>query len=99
QGLTAIPEDFWKDGGHFNSLNHHFLGDISNFFISKIAGLVFNPTGRDVREYAVRPNLPSGVDRVKATYAAPDGLITVEAERVGDEVRVSVSAPDGMKRV
>ncbi|MCR5041878.1 MAG: glycoside hydrolase family 78 protein [Clostridia bacterium] len=99
QGLTAIPEDFWKDGGHFNSLNHHFLGDISNFFISKIAGLVFNPTGRDVHEYAVRPNLPAGMDCAEASYNAPDGLIKVRVRRNGDSVGVDVSAPECMKRI
>lgn len=99
QGFTAIPENFPADGDSYDSLNHHFLGDINGFFIAEIAGLVFNPTGRNVHEYSVRPHLPSQLDWARASFRAPDGLIEVEVRRVDGNVEVNVNAPEGMKQI
>lgn len=97
QGLTSIPEDFFRRYGRHNSLNHHFYGDISNWFISKVAGLRFNPTGKDVNEVLVAPSFIDKLSFAKAHYDSPNGKIEVSWERTGEEIVIKLSIPEGMK--
>ena len=97
--MTAIPENFFGDNDRIDSLNHHFLGDINGFFIAEIAGLVFNPSGRNIHEFSVRPHLPSKIDYAKAYYHAPDGLIDVEVRREDGDIKVKVNAPETMIQI
>jgi len=47
QGFTSLPEEFRPDYTDFaTSYNHHFLGDISNWFIQGICGHLPRATGR-----------------------------------------------------
>ncbi len=97
QGLTSLAEDFlppekWDCP---NSLNHHFMGDITSWFIQKIVGITVNPRFTSPDDFDIRPDFIPQLDFAKAEYDAPCGKIKVEWKREGKCVNLFVDAPDG----
>lgn len=105
RGLTALPEDFRRDSDRPNSLNHHFMGDISAWFIKYIAGIQVNPDGNDISEIIVSPHFIKDLTSVEGFHEAAQGKITVSWKRVprGIELKIErasalhgeVRLPDG----
>jgi alpha-L-rhamnosidase len=94
RGATTLWEDFYPD--RVSSMNHHFWGDISAWFIKRVAGIVLNPTCHDVNEVLVQPHFLSELEHASAHHDAPAGRINVAWERCGDEILLHVTAPAGM---
>lgn len=95
EGATSLRENFnYEEGIDLNSLNHHFLGDIANWFVQTLAGLRFNPETDDICRADIAPSFLKGLTFAKAEYTAPAGKIAAGWERTGDTIVLSVSAPD-----
>lgn len=95
--LVSLAESFHNHyDGHITSLNHHFMGDISGFFISHLAGIRVNPTCDDCRHVDITPTFIPELDHASAFYDTVNGRISVMWERCGDEVKITVSKPDGI---
>lgn len=56
RGATTLWENFFPEGEQPSSMNHHFWGDISGWFIQALAGIRVNPKGRSVSEIDLRPS-------------------------------------------
>jgi alpha-L-rhamnosidase len=99
RGATTLWESFYPENAHWGapSLNHHFWGDISAWFIKTVAGIRFNPTGRDVNRVTFSPNFIASLEHAEAYYDAPAGRITAAWKRVGDAVEITVTLPEGME--
>ena len=99
QGATTLWENFYPENAHWcpPSLNHHFWGDISAWLIKAVAGIRFNPTGRDVRTVTIKPNFIQALTDAKGYYTAPDGKITVSWKRDGEEIALTVELPETVK--
>ncbi|HZK39269.1 MAG TPA: family 78 glycoside hydrolase catalytic domain [Clostridia bacterium] len=96
-GATSLWEDFQPKGKRPNSLNHHFFGDISNWFISKIAGLQVNPYGTDVREVHIKPSFVTALDHAQAHYDTVAGRVETGWRREGDEFILKIKIPSAVK--
>lgn len=96
RGFTAMPEDFQHDDERPNSLNHHFLGDISNWFITKICGIRVNPHGKSPMEIDIVPDFINALDYAKAHYDSVAGRVAVEWKRDGENIILSIDAPDNI---
>jgi|LSQX01.2.fsa_nt_gb alpha-L-rhamnosidase len=96
RGYTSLAEDFLpdKDIDRPNSLNHHFMGDIVNWFIQKIVGITVNPRGIGADNFNIAPNFIRQLDHASAFYDAPCGRIEVKWERKDNEVELIVKAPE-----
>ena len=99
QGLTAMPEDFlpeedWDDPA---SLNHHFMGDFSNWFLQRVAGIRVNPrlTGPD--EIDVTPDFIPQLTFAKGHYDAVAGRISVHWYREDDAVMLEINCPAALR--
>ncbi len=92
QGATALWERFTIEPQ--DSLNHMFWGDVSAFFIKRIAGLQFNPTGTDITAVTVSPAFLSTLTFAEAFYDAPCGRIAIKWERDGNGILLSLTIPD-----
>ncbi|MBR5500194.1 MAG: hypothetical protein IKV74_01560, partial [Clostridia bacterium] len=95
QGATTLWESFVEN--HYDSLNHHFWGDISAWFIKWLAGIHFNPTGTDITQVQIRPSFVQALDFAEAYYDAPLGRITSSWKREGEEIVLRVQIPEGMQ--
>ena len=95
-GATSMWESFRsKDDPGTDSKNHHFLGDISSWFIQEIAGLKPNPEADDIRYFEISPHFIDELDYAKAHYDSPFGRVTVSWARNKNEVKLDISIPEG----
>ncbi len=95
-GYTTLAEDFFSDDEQINSKNHHFWGDISAFFIKDIVGINYNPNSDDISYMEIKPHFIKALDFAKAHFDSPVGRISVEWQREGKRVKLSVTVPGGM---
>ena len=96
-GLVSLPETFRTCvNGYDTSLNHHFLGDISGFFISHIAGLQINPYRNDPAEVRVAPSFILALDHAETYYDTVGGRIHVKWERVGESIELHIAKADSV---
>lgn len=89
-GETALPESFLRKGEIRGwSHNHHFLGDIGRWFMTRVAGL----TVVDATHVEIRPDFISGLTYAKAHYDLPAGRVEVSWEKKETEYVVKISCP------
>lgn len=102
RGDTTLAEDFYPEEWGVNSRNHHFLGDVSAWFIDTLCGIRVAPETERVLRRAVKtgefshtdgasrvdivPHLPDGVDFAEAWHETPYGEVKVTLRRSSDEM-------------
>lgn len=94
RGRTTLREDFFPE--ERNSLNHHFWGDISHWFIRHLAGIRYNPR-RAGAEADIRPAFVEQLTFAEGWHEAPEGRIAVRWERTDEGIRLHVEAPEGLR--
>ena len=101
QDLTSLPETFTpKTDIAAGSLNHHFMGDISNFFITRIAGIRVNPYKDDPCCVYINPNFVSKLDFAKADYDTVGGKVKIMWKRISDgKIAVAVEKAENVDGV
>jgi len=90
RGATSLWEEFWREDKPDTSQNHHFFGDISSWFIQKVAGIVPNPDLTNVNSILVEPHFVECLDYAKASYEAPKGKINVCWSRKVDNIEIDI---------
>ena len=97
RGETSLPEDFNRPDQHVNSLNHHFFGDISAWFIKCICGINYNPDANDLTRADITPHFVTALSDAKAYHVCPHGKIEVDWVRGdNDTVTLNITYPEGM---
>ena len=97
RGETALCEDFNRYDQPINSLNHHFWGSISAWFIQDICGITFNPKADDIHRADIVPHFITNLSQAEGYHDAPDGKISVKWVRTGEkEVELTLTYPEGM---
>ena len=97
RGATTLWENFMPEG--VSSMNHHFWGDISAWFIKCLAGIRLNPDLTNAREVLIAPHFVEALDSASAYHLAPAGRVSASWHREGDSVIVDLVIPEGMKAV
>ena len=96
-GLVSLAETFNAVyNSEITSHNHHYMGDISGFFISHIAGLQINPYLDDCNFVRIAPNFIEKLDFAKAFYDTKAGRVEVKWTRNGDKITLEISVPQGI---
>ena len=97
RGETALCEDFNRYDMKINSLNHHFWGSISAWFIQCIAGIHFNPNADDIHRADITPHFITGLAHAQAHHICPDGKIEVSWQRTGEKTaELTLTVPEGI---
>ena len=97
RGATTLWENF--NPTSVLSMNHHFWGDISTWFIKAIAGIRPNPNGNDVSELEIAPNFIGALDHASAYHIAPSGKISSAWRREGERIILELKIPEAMHAV
>lgn len=94
RGATALLENFPQENGKgLCSQNHHFLGDISSFFIQYIAGIKPNPDCNDIKNIEISPSFIDSLDYAKGYYDTVCGRVSAEWRRECEKIVVKVNVP------
>lgn len=97
RGETALCEDFNRYDQQIASLNHHFWGSISAWFIECIAGIRFNPNADDIHRVDFAPHFVTGMDHASGYHICPDGRIEAAWRRTGEKtVKLTLAVPEGL---
>ena len=91
RGATTLWENFYPD--NVSSMNHHFWGDISAWFIKCIVGIQLNPDKHNVHSLKLKPAFIEALDHATAFHEAPAGTIAVSWKREGKEIILDVKIP------
>jgi hypothetical protein len=94
RGATTLWENFNPDSAA--SMNHHFWGDISAWFIKRIVGINLNHRLNNVNELEISPSFIGALDSASAYHIAPAGKISVSWRREEDDVILELQIPDGI---
>jgi alpha-L-rhamnosidase len=99
--LANGAESLWESfadakGKGIDSRNHHFLGDISSFFIQEIAGIRPNPHLTSPDDFEIRPILPTELDHAEAHFDSQRGRLTCSWRRTGKRISIKIWVPVGM---
>ncbi len=98
RGETALCEDFNRYDMQIHSLNHHFWGSISAWFIQCISGIHFNPNANDIHRADITPHFITSLDHAQAHHICPSGKIEVSWQRTGEKtIELTVSIPQGIQ--
>ena len=92
RGATTLWEQFLTKETRY-SKNHHMWGDISAWFIKELAGIHYNPTGRDLREIDFRPCFPEKLPDAAGYFDSSLGRVSSAWQRTEAGVRLTVSLP------
>lgn len=94
-GDSTLRENF-KPVGHeaFDSLDHHYFGDIASWLIRKVAGLCYGESLGYGSLIEIRPQFINALSYAKAKYDSYDGECYCEWRRENEGVRVKISVPD-----
>ena len=105
RGARTLIENFYelsegwqrKDGGKQDSLNHHFWGDVSAWFISYVAGIKVNPDFYDLDEVHISPDFISDLTFAEGRFNHRKGEIVSRWERLADgEICLKLTLPKGV---
>ncbi len=94
KGETTFLEVFAPyDGYYSSSKNHHFQGDIVNWFMRVIGGLRVEASDT----VTICPYYLEGIDWCKVSHKLPAGEICIYWERKGDKVELQIHAADAIR--
>lgn len=88
-GYTTLPEHFCEKLKLKISCNHHFLGDVVQWFMRYPAGLQIENYNR----IRIKPSFLNGLDFAEASHILPSGKASVSWRRFGEVIRVEVVCP------
>ena len=97
RGATSLWECFQPEGGTVNSLNHHFFGDISGWFIQWLAGIQMNPDATDCNTVVIHPSFIPQLNHAHGFHIAPAGKVEVSWRRQEEGIFLDVTVPCKMK--
>ena len=97
RGETSLCEDFNRYDQQIASLNHHFWGSISAWFIDCIAGIRFNPEADDIHRVDFVPHFVTGMEHASGYHICPDGRIEAAWQRTGEStIELMLTVPAGI---
>ena len=92
RGATTLWENF--DPEFVNSPNHHFWGDISAWFIKSLAGINYNPNGKNLKQVLISPHFAEKLQNAEGFYFSVFGKVSSRWKRNGDTVELTVNTPE-----
>lgn len=95
-GATTLFESFNSSGNCDASLNHHFWGSFSGWFVRGILGIRVNPHEFSAKNVDVAPKFIKKLDYAKGFYDTVCGRLSIEWKRDGNSIILNISVPDGI---
>ena len=107
RGIKTLAERFFplgqrgweqEDGRNHDSLNHHFWGDVSAWFILRVAGIQINPDFYHPDRVVIAPDFLDDLTFAQGKVERRKGEIFVRWERVDDgAIKLIIDIPQGVE--
>jgi len=96
RGATTLWENFFPETQEGSSLNHHFWGHISAWYLKVILGININPTEDNAKRVEITPKFIEALDNAEGYVETACGKLSVKWARNGSDVDVSIECPAGL---
>ncbi|MBQ8407775.1 MAG: family 78 glycoside hydrolase catalytic domain [Clostridia bacterium] len=93
-GLTTLAENVRHS---YDSLNHHFWGDISALMIEYFAGIRVNPDLLGAEHINIAPVFASHMSFAEAYHKSVCGRVDVKWQKSGEEIKLTLIYPEDAK--
>lgn len=97
RGETTVWERFSAPGKRIGSHNHHFMADVSAWYLRHIVGISVNPFYNDPDFVAIQPKFIKSLEFAKGSYATPNGKVAVEWKRIDGKIYLNVQTKGSAK--
>jgi alpha-L-rhamnosidase len=94
QGGRTTLSEFWDLHG---SHNHVMLGSVDAWFFNTLAGIQPDERYPGFEHFHVRPFVPQGLNRVRASTRTVRGLVAVGWQKHGRTLKLNVTVPRGSR--
>lgn len=88
RGETTVWERFVKPGKRIGSHNHHFMADVSAWYLQRVLGIEVNPALDNPNCVRLNPMFIEALSFAEGSYEAPAGRVEVRWERTDDKMVV-----------
>lgn len=95
-GATTLYESFDRDGGCSASLNHHFWGSFTGWFMKTMLGIRVNPLETDAKNVDILPKFIEELEYAEGYYDTLCGKLSVRWERKGGHIQLTLEVPEGL---
>lgn len=96
-GLNTLWEKFTREP--MESINHHFWGDITAWFVKAIVGIDYNPDATDLNRVDIKPHIVENLTDASAYFDSNNGRINCSWIKKDGKVTLTINIPDGMTGV
>lgn len=86
-----------ENGLPVDSLNHHFWGDVSAWFIAYVVGIKVNPTFFEPNSVEISPCFPSQLSFAEGSFEHENGDVRCRWEHTDEGIRLRVTLPKGLR--
>ena len=96
-GLNTLWEKFTREP--MESINHHFWGDITAWFVKVLVGIDYNPDATDLTRVDIKPHIAENLNDATAYYDSNYGKIEVSWKKSGNTATLTVNVPENMSGI
>ena len=93
-GFNTLWEKFTREP--CDSINHHFWGDITAWFVKTLAGIDYNPDTTNLTRVDIKPHILENLNDAAAFYDSNFGRIESSWTKKDDKVTLTVKVPSDM---
>jgi len=98
RGETTVWERFSAPGRRIGSHNHHFMADVSAWYLRHIVGISVNPFYNDPDFVIIQPKFIELLEFAKGSYITPNGKVMVHWKRIEEKIYLSVQT-EGLTKI
>jgi len=91
RGETSVCERFAVPGKGIGSRSHHFMADVSSWYLKAVAGINVNPECSDPDKIVINPHFILALESAQGSYANDHGSVTVCWARENEKIRVTIN--------
>ncbi len=90
RGETTVWERFSAPGKRIGSHNHHFMADVSVWYLRHVVGISVNPFYNDPDFVIIQPKFIKQLEFAKGSYTTPNGKVEVKWQRTDDKIHLTI---------
>lgn len=90
RGETSVWERFAVPGKAIGSRNHHFMADVSSWYLKAVAGINVNPEGNNPDKIVINPHFIQALESVQGSYTNDHGSVAVRWVREKEKLHVMI---------
>lgn len=92
RGESTVWERFTPPGCRIGSHNHHFLADVSAWYIENVVGIRVNPNNDNPQSIIISPCFIDKIKKAEGCYRSEYGCVFVKWERTDNAIEIKIKS-------